>query len=142
MRGLVLASLVLGALGAGSGSPRAQDAPNLVGTWKGMPQSVHIGINPYRSPDSTAPVFSSATMEFTLTITEQKDNRFSGKKSGGQRSETVIGAISPNNQGGVMLDDDGQFLFTIRDANTLDVCYNHLNPSSKVVACYALRRSR
>jgi hypothetical protein len=33
----------------------------------------------------------------------------------GDRSETLVGAISPNNQGGVMLDDDGQHPFTIRE---------------------------
>jgi hypothetical protein len=127
-------------MGAISDPSSAQTAPNLVGTWKGMAQAVHMGVNPYRVPSSSAPVFSASTMEFTVTIVEQKDNRFTGKKSGGERTETLIGAISPNNQSGVMLDDDGQYLFTLRDQNTLDVCYNHLNPSGKVVACYTWKR--
>lgn len=139
-RGLLLVGLVAGAMGAVSDPARAQSAPNLVGTWKGMAQAVQMGVNPYRAPPSSAPVFSPSAMEFTITIAEQKDNRFTGKKTAGDRSETLIGAISPTNQSGVMLDDDGQYLFTIRDANTLDVCYNHLNPSGKVVACYTWRR--
>ena len=86
------------------------------------------------------PVLSSNEIEFTFTIAEQKGNRFSGTSSDGKRVETLIGAISPNNQSGVILDDDGQYLFTIRDRDTLDACYFHLNPSSKVVACDALKR--
>ena len=139
-RNLLVVILVLGAMGAISDPSSAQTAPNLVGKWKGMAQAVHMGVNPYRVPSSSAPVFSASTMEFTVTIVEQKDNRFTGKKSGGERTETLIGAISPNNQSGVMLDDDGQYLFTLRDQNTLDVCYNHLNPSGKVVACYTWKR--
>jgi hypothetical protein len=137
---LLFVGLVVGAMGAVSAPGRAQSAPNLVGTWKGTAQAVQMGVNPYRTPPSSAPNFSTSAMEFTVTIAEQKDNRFTGKKTAGDRSETLIGAISPNNQGGVMLDDDGQYLFTIRDQNTLDVCYNHLNPSGKVVACYTWKR--
>lgn len=137
---LLIVGLVAAAMGAASDPASAQSGPNLVGTWKGMAQAVQMGVNPYRAPPSSAPVFSASAMEFTITIVEQKDNRFTGKKTAGDRSETLIGAISPNNQGGVMLDDDGQYLFTIRDPNTLDVCYNHLNPSGKVVACYTWKR--
>ena len=141
-RSLFLGAVTLGAMGAVCEPTWAQNAPNLVGTWKGTTQAIHVGVNPYRSPASSTPVFSSSTMEFAITIVEQKDNRIIGKKTSGERSETLIGAISPNNQNGVMLDEDGQYLFTIRDPNTLDVCYNHLNPTSKVVACYSWKRSQ
>ena len=137
----LLVGLVVGAMGTVSSPVGAQSAPSLVGTWKGMAQAIHMGVNPYRAPASSAPVFSASPMEFTVTIVDQKDNRFTGKKSAGDRTETLIGAISPNNQSGVMLDDDGQYLFTLRDPNTLDVCYNHLNTSGKVVACYTWKRS-
>jgi hypothetical protein len=133
--------LALSAMVTATGSTNAQSVPNLVGTWKGTAQAIQMGVNPYRAPPSSAPVFSTNPMEFTVTIVEQKDNRFTGKKAAGERSETLIGAISPNNQSGVILDDDGQYLFTLRDQNTLDVCYNHLNPSGKVVACYTWKRS-
>ena len=140
-RSHLFVGLVLGAIGAVSEPSIAQSAPNLVGTWKGTAQAIHMGVNPYRAPASSTPVFSGTPMEFTITIVEQKDNRFTGKKTAGERSEVLFGAISPTNQSGVMLDDDGQYLFTVRDQNTLDVCYNHLNLSSKVVACYTWKRS-
>lgn len=137
----LLFGLVVGSMATFSGPLGAQTAPNLVGTWKGTAQAIHMGVNPYRAPASSAPVFSASPMEFTVTIVDQKDNRFTGKKTSGERSETLIGAISPNNQSGVMLDDDGQYLFTLRDQNTLDVCYNHLNTSGKVIACYTWKRN-
>lgn len=118
----------------------AQDAPNLVGTWKGSALAVYIGTTPYRPADRPAPAFPADTVEFTYTISEQKDNRFVGKSTDGTRTETLIGAISSNNQGGIILDDDGQYLFTIRDRNTLDTCYGHLKPGSTVVTCFAWKR--
>jgi hypothetical protein len=40
------------------------------------------------------------------------------------------------------IDDDGEYLFTIRDNDTLDTCYRHLTPPSKVVARYAWKRQK
>src|SRR5262249_47742492 len=96
-RSLVLGVVALAAMGAAGETPRAQNAPTLVGTWKGTTHAIHVGVNPYRSPASSAPVFSTSTMEFAITIVEQKDNRIVGKKTSCERSETLIGAISPNN---------------------------------------------
>ena len=39
-----------------------------------------------------------------------------------------------------MLDDDGQYQFNLTDADTLEVCYDHLKPDSKVIACWTARR--
>ena len=124
-----------------SGLPaRAEEPLNLVGTWKGVAQAVHRGTNPYRPTEQSGPNFSSATIEFTFTITTQQGNRFSGQSSDGKRTENLIGAISPNNKNGIVLDDDGQYLFTVRDSNTLDACYSHSNANSKVVSCYEWKR--
>ena len=136
-----LAAAVVGASMLIGGPSHAQDVPNLVGTWKASAQGVHIGTNPFRPSERAGTVFSTNALELTFTISEQKDNRVAGQLSDGRRTETLIGAISPNNQGGILLDDDGQYLFTIRDRNTLDACYSHLNPSSKVVGCYTIKRA-
>lgn len=61
------------------------------------------------------------TIDFTFTITGQQGNRIAGQSTGGARAETLIDAISPTNKSGTILDDDGQYLFTIRDTDTLDV---------------------
>jgi hypothetical protein len=86
--------------------------------------------------------FSSDVREFTFVIKEQQGNRFSGESTDGKRTERIIGGISPDNRSGIVLDDDGQYLFTIRDNNTLDACYSHSNPKSKVVSCYSWIRQK
>ena len=83
---------------------------------------------------------TTPTLEFTFKITTQQGNRFSGQSSDGKRTETIIGAISPSNQSGIVLDDDGQYLFTVRDSNTLDACYSHSKANSKLVSCYEWKR--
>jgi hypothetical protein len=86
--------------------------PNLVGTWKGTAYAVFLGSNPYRPSENRAANFPSAPLEFTFTIKEQHENRFSGDSTAGGRIEQLVGAISPDNRSGVVLDDDGQYLFT------------------------------
>jgi hypothetical protein len=119
----------------------AQDVPNMLGTWKGSTHAVHIGANPYRVADGTGVQFPDNAIEFTYTITEQRGQRFAGKSSGGKFSETIIGMLAPSNRSGVMLDDDGQYLLTLVDANTIDMCYSHLYPTSKVVSCWQIKRT-
>ena len=116
------------------------DAPNLVGTWKGGTQAVHIGPNPYRLPDGNNPTFGDTVIEFTYVIDKQEGTRFSGHTEG-KFVETIIGALQPPDfRSGVFLDDDGTYQFTLRDENTIDLCYSHLYPTSKVVACWTLTR--
>jgi hypothetical protein len=120
----------------------AQGIPVLIGTWKGTAYAVSVGTNPYRTPETKDPSFPSDTLEFTFVIKDQHDNRFSGTSSAGKLTETLVGAISPDNKNGIVLDDDGEYLFTIRDSDTLDTCYRHLKPTSKVVACYTWNRQK
>jgi hypothetical protein len=104
---------------------RAQQIPNLVGSWKGTAYAVFLGSNPYRPSENRAANFPSAPLEFTFVIKEQHENRFSGESTAGGRTEQLVGAISPDNRSGIVLDDDGQYVFTIRDNDTLDTCYSH-----------------
>jgi hypothetical protein len=120
----------------------AQSVPTLVGTWKGTAYAVSVGSNPYRKPSTRGPNFPPEPLEFTFVIKEQHDNRFSGTSTGGTRTETLIGAISPDGKSGAVLDDDGEYLFTVRDNDTLDTCYRHRTPTSRVVACYAWKRQK
>ena len=120
----------------------AQSIPSLVGTWKGTSRPVHLGPTPNRPAGQTGVSFGVNPVEYTYTITEQKDNRFAGELSGGNVKETLLGALQPDNKGGIMLDLDGEHSFTLRDPNTMDVCYRHLNPTSRVVACWMMTRSQ
>ena len=134
-----LAATVVFAAAAGQ-TAAAHEPLQMVGTWKGEATAAHLGANPYRDTTGSEPNLPSAILEFTFAITEQKGNRFVGTSSAASRSETIIGALSPDAETGLMLDDDGQYLMTIKDQNTIDVCYFHRNPDGQVVACYALNR--
>jgi len=118
----------------------AQEVPNLVGTWKGTTYAVHIGANPYRVAQGNAVMFPENLVEFTYVITEQHGSRFAGEMSGGNFKETVIGMLRPDNGGGIILDDDGRYDFVLRDANTIEWCYAHSYPTSKVLACWTSTR--
>jgi hypothetical protein len=120
----------------------AQDPPNLVGTWKGEAKAVIVGPTPYRSPDSDGPTFSSNVIEYTYVVTEQQDSRFVGKMSGGRLEETLIGALMPPAYDrGIILDNDGRNDIVLREGGTvMDLCYTHLWPYSRVVACFTLTK--
>lgn len=118
----------------------AQDAPQMTGIWKGDAIVVHIGSNPYRVAKGKEPNFPENRIEFTYEIVKQEGNRFSGTATGGAFSETIIGAISPDNRSGIILDEDGQYDFTVVDSNTLNACYQHNFPTSRVVGCWQLKR--
>lgn len=120
-------------------SASAQTPPNLVGTWKGKAEAVIIGPNPYRITESAGPNFGGA-MEFTYVIKQQQGTRFSGELTA-KVNETVIGTLRPPEfRTGIMLDNDGEYDFTLRSATTMDVCYRHTNMTSKAVACWTMEK--
>jgi len=120
---------------------QAQKPPNPVGTWKGQALAVGTGANPYRVQESNGPNFSKDMLEFTFNVTEQHDGRFAGSIQAGKGTEALIGALRPPYYTeGVIVDDDGRYAFKLRDAGTIDLCYDHIYPKSKVVACYSLTK--
>ena len=127
------------ALALAASSASAQTPPNLVGTWKGKAEAVIIGPNPYRIIESAGPNFGGA-MEFTYVIKQQQGARFSGELSA-KASETLIGTLRPPEfRSGIMLDNDGEYDFTLRNPTTMDVCYRHINLTSKAVACWTMEK--
>jgi hypothetical protein len=122
---------------AASSAP-AQTPPNLVGTWKGKAEAVFIGPTPYRVAEGTGPNFGGE-IEYSYVVKEQKGTRFSGDQNAGKVTETIIGTLRPPEfRSGIILDHDGESDFTLRNATTMDVCYRHLNMTSKVAACFTL----
>jgi hypothetical protein len=117
----------------------AQTPPDLVGSWRGKAEAVYVGPTPYRTANGTGPNFGDA-MDYNYIVKEQKGTRFTGELSG-KITETIIGALRPPEfRSGIILDSDGVADFTIRDAKTMDVCYRHINLTSKVVACFTLEK--
>ena len=118
----------------------ADEIPNLVGTWKGMAKAVHVGPTPYRVAEGNGPTFGSNEIEFVYVVKEQQDSRFAGETVG-KFTETFVGALEPPAyRTGVFVDEDGSYDFTLRDPATIDLCYHHVYPTSKVVACFTLTK--
>jgi hypothetical protein len=142
-RAVAVAALVAAASAGGAQPAAAQGTiPDLVGTWRGTAQAVMVGHTPYRARQGEGAHFADAQVEFTYRITRQQGNRFIGELTAGERQETVIGAIQGDHRGGLMLDDDGQYAFTLRGPDSIDLCYAHSYPPSRVVACFTLTRQR
>jgi hypothetical protein len=120
----------------------AQQPPNLLGLWKGMGTGVQVGPTLHRPAAVSGVKFPDNEIEFTYVITEQHGNRFAGQMSSAEAKETIIGALSPDNRSGLMLDDDGLYQFMLVEADTMDVCYSHFSTKGKFVGCMRLRRER
>jgi hypothetical protein len=109
---------------------------NLEGRDPGGP----IGPNPYRVPEHNGANFADNLIEFTYVVKEQQGTRFAGETEG-KFTQTFIGMLKPPDyRSGIFVDIDGQYDFTLRDENTIDMCYWHQYPASKVVACWTLTR--
>ncbi|MFO1142951.1 MAG: hypothetical protein U1E59_11240 [Amaricoccus sp.] len=138
-----VASFVLAAvwIAGAAAAQTAGEPPDLTGTWTGNAKAVSSGQNPYRPNASGAANFSDEELTFTFNVAEQHDERFSGTKSAGGRTETLIGSLRPPDYTqGVFLDEDGRFDFVVRDPTTIDLCYEHIRTDGRVVACYTLKR--
>lgn len=122
----------------------ADDAPSMVGKWTGtVDGAVMVGNTPDRTAEPGKKItFSNQAIEFTFTITDQQGARFGGEMSNAKRSETLIGHFYPGNKSGMMLDDDGQYLFNLTDAGTMEVCYDHSKSDSKVIACWTAKKAQ
>jgi hypothetical protein len=118
------------------------EPPDLTGTWKAIATAVSIGTNPYRPQiGEDGPYFSDEEIEFTFNIAEQRGARFAGTLSAGERTEMLIGGLRPPDfTAGIFLDDDGRYEFNVRNPGTMDLCYHHLRPEGKVVACYTVTK--
>jgi hypothetical protein len=122
---LIVATLVSApALGA--------EAPSLVGTWTGQ-------------RDRIAKVEGRRGGLATLVITEQQGNTFAGhlKRSNptGDEDEPLWGAFTPGGHLMMGSDDEGTYIFSLIDQNTLDYCYSETGPSARTV-CARLTRQR
>lgn len=120
----------------------AAQPPDLLGTWKGTAQGVRIGPSHYRPAQGAGANFSDNAIEFTYVIKEQHGNRFAGESSSAKGKQTFVGAVQQDNRGGIILDNDGQYIFTLIDLGTIDMCCSRQYPDNKLVACFRLRRAR
>ena len=84
---------------------------------------------------SAEPEFRTVT--FTMTINKQEGRRFVGILSSPKSTETVIGIVSRDSRI-YMVDDDGYDPGTLLAPNRMELCYEHLSSSSRIVSCTEL----
>ena len=122
---LIVATLV-------SASALGAEALSLVGTWTGQ-------------RDRIAKVEGRRGGLATLVITEQQGNTFAGhlKRSNptGDEDEPLWGAFTPGGHLMMGSDDEGTYIFSLIDQNTLDYCYSETGSSARTV-CARLTRQR
>ena len=105
---------------------------SLVGTWVG-------------ERDRIAKVEGRRGGLATLVITEQQGNTFTGhlKRSNptGDEDEPLWGAFAPGARLMMGSDEEGTYIFSLMDQNTLDYCYSETGVSPRTV-CARLARQR
>jgi hypothetical protein len=108
----------------------ADDPVALTGTWQGQ-------------RDRIAKVEGGRGGLATLTITEQQGNTFAGRlkrsNSTGDEEEPLWGAFTPGGRLMMGSDEEGTYIFTLIDQNTLDYCYSETGSSPRTV-CGRLSR--
>ena len=108
------------------------DTVSLVGTWTGQ-------------RDRIAKVEGRRGGLATLVITEQQGNTFAGRlkrtNATGDEEEPLWGAFTPGAKLMMGSDEEGTYMFTLVDQNTLDYCYSETGRSPRTV-CARLRRQR
>ena len=106
------------------------DTVSLVGTWTGQ-------------RDRIAKVEGRRGGLATLVITEQQGNTFVGRlkrsNSTGDEEEPLWGAFTPGAKLMMGSDDEGTYIFSLIDQNTLDYCYSETGRSPRSV-CARLTR--
>jgi hypothetical protein len=104
---------------------------SLVGTWTGQ-------------RDRIAKVEGRRGGLATLVITEQQGNTFVGRlkrsNATGDEEEPLWGAFTPGARLMMGADDEGTYIFTLLDQNTLDYCYSEAGPSPRAVCARLIRQ--
>lgn len=104
---------------------------SLVGTWVG-------------ERDRIAKIEGRRGGLATLVITEQQGNTFTGhlKRSNptGDEDEPLWGAFAPGARLMMGSDEEGTYIFSLMDQNTLDYCYSETGASPRTVCARLIRQ--
>jgi hypothetical protein len=114
------------------GPALSAEAVSLVGTWTG-------------ERDRIAKVGGRRGGLATLVISEQQGNTFVGRlkraNASGDEEEPLWGAFTQGHRLMMGADDEGTYIFSLVNRNTLDYCYTEAGASPRAV-CARLTRQR
>ena len=115
----------------------ASDDVNLVGTWTGTFNATVMGASAHHiAPNKKDKEIYFIKVPFTLVIDRQEGINFSGSIAFKNNKEVILGAITPDFQGGVMVDEKGTYTFKFIDPTTIQNCYTRIEKKSKVASCW------
>lgn len=126
---VLFSSAVLAMLLAAAPAPAAE--LSLLGTWSG-------------ERDRMAKVEGRRGGLATLVITEQQGRTFKGKlkraNATGDQEEQLWGAFTPDFKLMMGSDEEGTYIFTLLNPNTLDYCYSETGQSPRTVCARLLKQ--
>ncbi|WP_027184975.1 hypothetical protein [Desulfovibrio inopinatus] len=103
--------------------------PDITGVWTGTSDAVVVGKLAH-TEESNIPKFLH--VDFTLTIDKQDGRAFHGSKSSSKAKEQLVGVIDETTMDLYMADEDGVFIGSLRDQDTMIVKYLEPGKASKV----------
>lgn len=114
----------------------AQTTPNMLGTWTATSNATVIGTAAHHQvPNKKDGEIYFNKVPLKMVIDRQEGVNFSGMISSIYYKEVILGAITPDLQSGVMVDEDGSYTFKINDPSTIQVCYVQIS-KPKVANCW------
>jgi hypothetical protein len=123
--------VVSAALAIGMATPGFAQEVSLVGTWVG-------------ERDRIAKVEGRRGGLATLVIAEQQGRTFAGRlkraNPTGDVEEPLWGAFTPGARLMMGSDDEGTYIFSLIDQNTLDYCYSETGASARTVCARLIRQ--
>src|SRR5262245_30968170 len=130
----LLCALTAAAVAAALAVPaQSEEALSLVGTWTGQ-------------RDRIAKVEGRRGGLATLVITEQQGNTFVGRlkraNPTGDEEEPLWGAFTPGGRLIMGSDEEGTYIFSLIDRNTLDYCYSETGSSPRTVCARLTKQAR
>lgn len=127
-----------------SASAFADDTFSMIGSWTGLSNSTVTGPAMHHQMGQHAETIKFVRTEFTLVIDAQEGQNFAGTITSAQGEEVVLGALTADRKGGVMVDNDGIVRFEVHGENQFEHCYAHApassNQHSGVAACVLFTR--
>jgi hypothetical protein len=121
----------------------AQAIVDMKGEWSTTGQAVvqNSGAHhPASEPGKAVGEYRLREVKFTYKIEGQDGARFWGSLTSPYRTERLMGSIAGDGKRVYMVDQDGIIDGVLVDADTLDVCYREIKPSSAVVSCNVVKR--
>ncbi len=144
--GTIALALAAGLAASTAATPAsAQRVFDMRGTWTGMAEAIVDGPANHHPPPGAAGIrpagrFRLSQQQFTIEVIGQEGRRFWGTTASSTKRERIIGSLAVDNRTVHMVDDDGMLDGTVVDADTLEICYRHVNKDSAVVACARMTR--